>query len=118
MVANWASIRLLLTHATINRRHTRQINFVQAYTQAEVETDLYMDIPKGYKIEGTEGNFALRLHKNIYGQKQAGLVWNKNLFESLWLVGFTPCDTDSCIFTNGGFSYILYTNDSILMGPN
>ena len=117
-VANWASIRLLLTHAIINKWHTRQIDYVQAYTQAEVETDMYMEIPKGYKVDGPAGDYVLKLHKNIYGQKQAGLVWNKHLVQRLESVGLKQCKTDPCVFTKGSIIYILYTDDSILMGPN
>ena len=116
-VANWASIRLLLTHAIINKWHTRQIDCVQAYTQAEVETDMYMEVPKGYKVDGPPGDFVLKLHKNIYGQKQAGLVWNKHLVQGLEKVGLKQCKTDPCVFTKGKIVYILYTDDSILMGP-
>ena len=117
-VANWASIRLLLTHAIINKWHTRQIDYVQAYTQAEVETDMYMEIPKGYKVDGDPGDFVLKIHKNIYGQKQAGLIWNKHLIQRLKQVGLEQCDTDPCVFTKGKIVYILYTDDSILMGPD
>jgi hypothetical protein len=117
-VANWASIRLLLTHAIINKWHTRQIDYVQAYTQAEVETEMYMEIPKGYKIDDPSDDFVLKLNKNIYGQKQAGLVWNKHLVQRLEKVGLKQCETDPCIFTKGKIVYILYTDDSILMGPD
>ena len=43
-VAGWPSIRLLLMHAIINKLHTRQIDYVLAYTQAEVEQKMYMEI--------------------------------------------------------------------------
>ena len=33
---------------------TETIDFIMAYTQAPIETDLYMEIPQG--IEMTEGN--------------------------------------------------------------
>jgi hypothetical protein len=45
-----------------------------AFPQAPVELDLYMEIPKGVKLEGTENarDYVLRIIKNLYGQKQAG----------------------------------------------
>ncbi|KAL7480224.1 hypothetical protein ACHAW6_005923 [Cyclotella cf. meneghiniana] len=55
-----------------------------AYTQAPIEMDLFMEIP--YGIETTKGNthdYVLQLLANIYGQKQAGRVWNQFLVHKL-----------------------------------
>ena len=51
-VASWASIRMLLVMSIIKGWHTRQLDYVMAYPQAPVERDMYMEIPKGYKVEG------------------------------------------------------------------
>ena len=74
-VANWASIRLLLTMALVNKLPTRQIDFFQTYTQGTVEKDMYMAIPRGCEAS-TPGDFVLKIHKNIQGQKQASRVSN------------------------------------------
>ena len=116
-VANWSSIRLLLIMSIVNKWHTRQIDFVQAYTQAEVEKDMYMEIPRGFNVS-EKGDFVLKIHKNIYGQKQAGRVWNNHLVDKLIQIGFKQCDHDPCVFTKGQNIYVLYVDDSILMGPN
>jgi hypothetical protein len=116
-VATWASIRLMLIHSIINKWHTRQIDYVQAYTQADVEKNMYMEIPKGFEVDGPD-DCVLQIHKNIYGQKQAGLVWNKHLVSKLKEVGFNQCESDPCIFIKGSVMYVLYTDDSILMGPD
>jgi hypothetical protein len=53
---------------------------VQAYPQAPVEKEMYMKIPKGFSVtDDPNGDYVLKVHKNIYGQKQAGQVWNKHL---------------------------------------
>jgi hypothetical protein len=78
-VATWPSIRFIMAHTLLQRWHTRQIDYVQAYPQADIEVDLYMQIPKGFEIKGSSPDeFVLKLHKNIYGQKQAGRVWNQH----------------------------------------
>ena len=118
-VASWPSIRLLLIHALLHGWHTKQIDFVQSYTQADIETDLYMEIPKGFHIEGEDPkDFILKLHKNIYGQKQAGRVWNHHLISKLKEIGFKQCTADECVFLRGNVIYVLYTDDSILAGPD
>ena len=47
-VVNWMSIRTLLTIALIENLHTRSIDFVLAYPQADLDVDIYMEIPQGF----------------------------------------------------------------------
>jgi len=50
-VVAWPVIRFFLTLSLLRGWETRQLDFVLAYTQADVETDLYMRIPTGYEVE-------------------------------------------------------------------
>jgi len=86
-----------------------------AYTQAPVKWDMYMEIPKGFEVKG-DGDYVLQIHKNIYGQKQAGHVWNKHLVGKLKSIGFCQCQLEECVFMHGKAIYILYTDDLILTG--
>jgi len=119
-VASWNSIRILLTLVAVHGWHTKQLDYVAAFPQAPVEKDLYMTIPKGFEVEGaTEGEYVLQLARNIYGQKQAGRVWNKYLVDKLVNeLKFTQSKIDECVFYRGKTLYVLYTDDSILAGPN
>jgi hypothetical protein len=54
---------------------TRQIDFVLAFPQADVECDIFMEIPGGFVLKGDKKLNCLKLRKNIYGTiKQAGRV--------------------------------------------
>jgi len=117
-VASWAAIRMVLITSIINAWETRQIDFVLAYTQADVECELYMSIPKGFVVEGDSEEQVLKLKKNIYGQKQAGRVWNQHLVKALKRIGFKVSKIDECLFYKGSSVFVLYTDDSILAGPN
>jgi hypothetical protein len=119
-VASWNSIRMLLTLTAVHDWHTKQLDYVLAFPQAPVEKELYMSIPKGFDIDvGRTDDYALKLHKNVYGQKQAGRVWNKYLVDKLTKkVGFVQSAVDECVFYRGKTMYVLYTDDSILAGPD
>ena len=120
-VALWNSIRILLTLTAINGWHTKQLDYVAAFPQAPVRRELYMRIPPGIdaRVKGNPRDFVLKLHWNIYSQKQAGRVWNKYLVNKLIReVGFTQSKIDKCVFYHGNVMYALYTDDSILAGPN
>ncbi|KAL7482124.1 hypothetical protein ACHAW6_007810 [Cyclotella cf. meneghiniana] len=89
--------------AIISRCSLRQIDFIVAYTQAPIEMDLYMEIPHG--IETTEGNTkdcVLQLLANMYGQKQAGRVWNQYLF----------------VFYRDDIIFIIYVDDGIFLSTS
>jgi Reverse transcriptase (RNA-dependent DNA polymerase) len=109
---------LVLILALINKWETRQVDFILAYTQAKVECDMYMSIPRGFKVESEDQEYVLKLKKNLFGQKQAGRVWNKHLVQKLKNVGFMQSNIDECLFYKDSVIFILYTDDSILTGPN
>ncbi len=119
-VASWSSIRLILALAATHNWYTKQIDYVLAFPQAPVERPLYMEIPKGIEFEGKPASeWVFELTKNVYGQKQAGRVWNKYLAAKLTKeVGFRQSEVDECIFFKGRVIYVLYTDDSILIGPS
>jgi hypothetical protein len=51
-VVGWATIRFFMTLAIINNWHKRQLDFVIAFPQADIERELYMRLPAGFSIDG------------------------------------------------------------------
>jgi Reverse transcriptase (RNA-dependent DNA polymerase). len=120
-VASWSSIRTLLALTAIHNWHTVQLDYVLAFPQAPVEKEIYMEIPIGVKMSDWDNpkDYVLKLKQNVYGQKQAGRVWNKYLVDKLVNeVGFKQSEVDECVFYKGNILYVLYTDDSIIAGPN
>ena len=119
-VASWMSIRLLLTFVVAFGWQTQQVDYVAAYTQAPIDHDMYMELPRGFKVPGgvDRKDDVLKLHRNLYGPKQAGQVWYEYLRK--WLVtkaGFIQSKHDECLFYRGKVMYALYIDDSILGAP-
>jgi len=78
-----------------------------------------MKIPVGINItEGAKEDFALKMIRNICGQKQAGRVWNKYLHYILLKLGFVQSQVDECVYFRKGLIYLLNTDDSILASWN
>lgn len=119
-VATWSSIRVILNIAAMSGWETWQLDFVLAYPQAPVETDLYMELPAGFEVPGeSRRDMVLKLIKNLYGQKQAGRVWYKYLAEGLKTkCGFTQSENDPCVFWRNSSILVIYTDDTILTGPD
>jgi hypothetical protein len=119
-VVNWFSIRLCLIFALLFSWWTRQIDFVLAFPQADVECDLFMELPRGLSFEGVhQSTHCLKLKKNLYGSKQAGRVWNKHLVNGLVnTMKFKQSTVDECVFYRGSTILLVYVDDAILCGPS
>jgi Reverse transcriptase (RNA-dependent DNA polymerase) len=98
---------------------THQLDFVLAFPQAPVETDIcYMEIPAGFGLKGKgKRECVLKLVNNLYGQKQAGRVWNIFLTNGLKKIGFTQSRNDPCIYWRKSTIIVIYTDDTIVTGP-
>jgi hypothetical protein len=82
-----------------------------------------MKLSAGFTVPGriTEQDrrdYALKLEKYLYGQKQAGRVWYLHLRKNLLKLGFKPSEHDECVFYYGKSVFIVYTDDTILLGAD
>jgi hypothetical protein len=68
-VVNWYLIRLFLIISIMKGWESQQIDFVLAFPQADVECDIYMEVPVGFDLKQKKKDFCLKLWKNIYGNK-------------------------------------------------
>jgi hypothetical protein len=87
---------------------------IMAYPQAPVEMDIYMELPQGIKTAtGNSNDHILKPLKNIYGQKQAGRVWNSFLVDKLTSLGYTSLLIDDCVFFCSEIIFMVYVDDGI-----
>ena len=90
-----------------------------AFPQAKIEYDMYMELPKGIETQYSNGKtHVLKLLKNLYGQKQAGRVWNLFLHEGLIKLGFKQSAIDECLYYHGSLLFVIYIGDGILLSSN
>ena len=90
-----------------------------AYPQAPIEYDMYMELPAGIRTKYGDGRTnVLHLLKNLYGQKQAGKIWNDHLVSGLKEIGFVQSKIDGCLFYRGSVIFVVYVDDGIFASPN
>jgi hypothetical protein len=95
----------------------QQVDFVMAYPQAPIEMDIYMELPQRIQTKHENSKeHVLKLEKNIYGQKQAGRVWNSFLMDKLMSIGFTTSLIDDCVFFRGDVIFMVYVDNGIFLG--
>jgi hypothetical protein len=79
-----------------------------AYPQAPIEMDMYMEIPQGIHLKNSDSkDHVLKLLANLYGQKQAGRVWNSYLVDKLFEIEFKQSLIDDCVFYCGDVIFIV-----------
>ena len=115
---SWPTIRFFLIISLIRGWTTRQLDFIQAYPQADAECEMFMHLPPGYNFKGSRKTHVLKLIRNIYGAKQAGRVWYNHLHDNLIKLGFVRSNIDKCIFYKGTCVLLVYVDDCIIMGPH
>lgn len=125
-VVSWGTVRLVLILALINEWHMRSVDFILAFPQAPVKTDIFMKPPKvppDFIIPDLP-KFADRflnvykLIKNLYGLKDAGKTWYDFLRKGLERRGWKPSMVDECLFTKNNIILVLYVDDAVLISPN
>ncbi len=116
-VVTWFAIRLMIFFGIIFCWALWQVDFVMVYPQAPVEMDIYMELPQGIKTATRDSmDHTLKLLKNIYGQKQAGRVWDSFLVNNLTSLGYTSSLIDNCIFFCNYIIFMVYVDDGIFLG--
>ena len=90
----------------------RHIDFIQTYTQAPIKHDMYMELPQCIKTKhGNSKDYVLKLLANLYGQKQAGCVWNQYMVKKLHEIGFIQSLVDECVFYQDDIIFIMYVDN-------
>ena len=69
-VLQWSTVRLLLTMILTNRWTTKQVDYTNAFAQADLKEEVYIEQPKGFAHKD-KLDMVLKLIKSLYGLKQA-----------------------------------------------
>lgn len=98
-VAKLSTLRVVLTIAAAKDFNLTSIDIRQAYLQATVSEDLYMQMPPGLPKHDANGNrLVVKLTKSLYGLRQAGREWANLLSRFLVNWGFNRSTIDVCLY--------------------
>jgi hypothetical protein len=118
-VGSSSALRVLMARAAEEGWHIHQIDFKQAFLNATLTEDVYLEIPEGYPIsDAKKGSNVLHLLKTLYGLKQAPREWYLMLKSALLKMGFKQSDADPGIYYRNGVYLLLYVDDQLIMGPD
>lgn len=95
--AKMPTVRVMLADAAQRDWEIHQVDVKSAYLNAPLEEVVYMHPPKKYLKPGQEG-MVCRLLKCLYGLKQAGRGWHKEMSSAFEQIGFSKSGVDHSLF--------------------
>jgi hypothetical protein len=121
---SFGSILTVLHIAATKRWIITGCDIGNAYLEALTNRELYMYLPydwTGYDEDGKPNRIVVRLLRNLYGSKQAALMWYNHLYDILIEYGFERLIHEPCCFQirdkNKRIIVCVYVDDLLMAGP-
>ena len=108
------SVRIMLTLGVIEILHSKSIDFVLAYPQIDLDVDIYIELRQGFNVGPESRRYFLKLQKNLYGLKQAGHNWFKNISIALGNLSINPSKVYPCVFIGDEIIALVYVDDYLI----
>ena len=116
-VVQWSTIRLLLSTVLTESWATRQVDYTNAFAQADLREEVYLEFPKMFGPK-SGANVVLKLLKSLYGLRQAPRTFFEKLRDGLLERGYQQSTTDPCLFMKQGIMCVVYVDDTIFAGAD
>lgn len=118
-VAPIAAIRAVIAMATIYNWELQSTDVNQAFINSELRHTIYMKPPRGSEVPEDK---VYKVVRGLYGLKQAGQEWNRELDKFLQAIGFTLAECAPCIYVKGqGQSLVViatHVDDTLIASPS
>jgi hypothetical protein len=112
-VVQWSTVRLMLILSIVHKLETRQVDYVNAFAQADLDRDVFVEIPGGFS-HNNEEDCVLKLNKSLYGMTDSPLMFFELLKKNLLDVGFKQFDhLDPCLFVHPKAICVTYVDDCL-----
>jgi hypothetical protein len=114
-VVAWATVRMMLLLGLFCGLQTTQVDYTNAFAQADLPEHEYMELPQYFKKELSDGfnDPIIELNKSLYGGALAAKHWFTKLSQGLTERGFRQSALDKCLFVRSDMIIVVYIDDCI-----
>jgi hypothetical protein len=116
-VVQWSTIRMLLITVLTEGWATRQVDYTNAFAQADLREEVYLECPKMFAPK-SGNDLVLKLIKSLYGLRQAPRTFFEKLRDGLLERGYVQSVNDPCLFMKQGIICVVYVDDTIFAGAD
>ena len=105
------SFRMLMALAARWDLQLRQLDAVNAFQNADLDEDVFVELPDGFKQPGC----VARLLHALYGLRRSPLLWQQLLSGALASLGLKAVLEEPCLFTAPWIVIFFYVDDIVCM---
>jgi len=116
-VVQWSTIRLLFSIVLDESWVTRQVDYTNAFAQADLKETVHIECPRLFAPKSGK-TMVLKLIKSLYGLCQAPKTFYDKLAEGLEERGYVKSQIDPCLFMKKGIICVVYVDDTIFAGAS
>jgi hypothetical protein len=119
------TLKLMVGIGTSKNWEVHQMDVKTAFLHADVDHDIYLRIPDGFPESELlnsmpQEELGLKLHKVVYGLKQAGYLWMHHAMQVFLSIGFSQSQHDPCLFfmdldAHGWVWVLVYVDDFTIL---
>jgi len=121
LVARIETVRLIIALAASNGWEIHHLDVKTAFLHGELREDVYVSQPEGFTNKESKEK-VYKLHKALYGLRQAPRAWNTKLNEILKELKFKKCHKEPSLYRKQEGENILvvavYVDDLLVTGSN
>ncbi|WVZ92767.1 hypothetical protein U9M48_038809 [Paspalum notatum var. saurae] len=118
-VARMETVRVILAVAAHHGWSVHHMDVKTAFLNGDLQEEVYVTQPPGFTAAGHEDK-VLKLHKALYGLRQAPRAWNAKLDTNLHQLGFTRSKAEHGLYTRSkeGLRMVIavYVDDLLITG--
>ena len=120
-VARVETIRLVIALAASKGWEVHHLDVKTAFLHGELKEEVYVSQPEGFVVKGKEEK-VYKLHKALYGLRQAPRAWNIKLNSILKELGFIRCSKEPSLYRKQKKEDLLvvcvYVDDLLVTGSS
>ena len=120
-VVKLSTVRTILALVAYNDLDCDQMDVVTAFLHGDLDEDIYMEVPPGFKSEKLSGKVC-KLLKSLYGLKQAPRQWYAKIHTYLLSLSLKSSRNDPCLYVRHKGSSLtvvaLYVDDLLIAGSD